>query len=83
LRLHYRRQFGPLTVGQRKHKDIVIDAREILSGLELEDGQTQGNSLKIRQYKMTYLFASSMVYRNSTAAWKNGSYNHGAIGGDE
>ena len=70
-------------MGQRKHKDIVIDAREILSGLELEDEQTQGKSLKTLQYSKTCLIASSMVYRNSTAVWKDGSYNYGAIGGDK
>jgi len=40
LRLHYRRQFGPA----KRPKDVIVDARKLLSGLELEDGQTRGES---------------------------------------
>jgi hypothetical protein len=43
LRLHYRRQFGPLAVAKRP-KDVIVDVRKLLSGLELEDGQTRGES---------------------------------------
>jgi hypothetical protein len=41
LRLYYRRQLGPVAVATRRHKDVVVDVRQLLSGLELEDGQTR------------------------------------------
>jgi hypothetical protein len=83
LRLHYRRQFGPLAIAKRRHKDIIVDVREFLSGLELENGQTRGRFLKPRQYLKTCLLVLSMVHSMATRVWKDGGYNHGTIEGDK
>jgi len=54
LRLHYRRHIGPLTL-QRRHKDIAVDAGELLSGVGLDGNGKRGTFLTTLKELLTFL----------------------------